>query len=95
MGWDLERFVNKDNILSGLICSICTDVIEEPVQTPCEHCFCKSCITQWLRGGQKSCPEDRTTLNLSLLKKPNRMTMQVLNDLEIRYKYFEKGCNRV
>ena len=93
MGWDQERFVNKDTILTDLICTICNDVLKEPVQTPCEHCFCKTCITPWLQQGQNSCPVDRNPLTSYMLKTPNRMTMQLLNDLEIRCKNFTNECS--
>ena len=70
MGWDKERFIDKDCILNDLICSICTEVILDPVQTPCEHCFCKECITTWLDEKQKFCPVDRKTLTADDLTRP-------------------------
>lgn len=92
MGWDKDRFVNKDSILSDLICAICTDVISDPIQTPCEHCFCKSCISRWLEEEQKSCPIDRKQLTQEDLKKPNRVTLQLLSNLVVRCRYFVDGC---
>ena len=92
MGWDINRFLEKDNIVMDLICSICTDVIKDPVQTNCEHSFCRECITTWLEGGQRICPEDRQELYLNDLKPPNRLTKQLLNNLIVRCKYYGEGC---
>ena len=92
MGIDIDRFPDKHSVIDSLICTICTDVVEDPVQTPCEHCFCKSCITQWLQEGQGSCPVDRQVLSFNGLKPLNRMTMQVLNKLNVYCKNHSKGC---
>ncbi|KAJ0037242.1 hypothetical protein NL108_018393 [Boleophthalmus pectinirostris] len=39
------------------LCSICQDVFEEPVSTPCGHNFCRRCISQtWDTGMFYRCP---------------------------------------
>ena len=39
MGFDLQRFPN--GVDEELICSICSGVLEDPLQAPtCEHAFC-------------------------------------------------------
>ena len=68
MGWDINRFLEKDKIVEELICTICTDIIKDPVQTNCEHTFCRECITRWLEGGQRTCPEDREQLTSNDLR---------------------------
>jgi hypothetical protein len=44
--------------------SIClTEPMDSPVQLPCEHTFCKSCITEWLnQPDRNSCAMCRKTL---------------------------------
>ncbi|XP_060788771.1 E3 ubiquitin-protein ligase TRIM39-like [Neoarius graeffei] len=40
-----------------LECSICLEVLTDPVTTPCGHSFCKSCITQsWNKSQHYYCP---------------------------------------
>lgn len=56
MGYDQDRFVGP--IKDGLMCGICKDVLEEPLQAPCEHAFCATCIHGWLVH-ERTCPEDR------------------------------------
>ncbi len=45
MGYDTKRFIGK--IADHFICSICLDVIENPVMTGiCEHIFCKKYLNE-------------------------------------------------
>ena len=92
MGWNIGRFIDIDRVLDDFICVICTDVVENPVQTPCEHIFCRDCIMEWLISGKNSCPVDRKPLKLDNLNPVNRMTIQLLNKLIIRCKNYSEGC---
>ncbi len=48
MGYDILRFKSAD-INREFICSICLDVLEEPlVIDPCDHIFCSDCIKPWI-----------------------------------------------
>ncbi|XP_056265048.1 E3 ubiquitin-protein ligase TRIM39-like [Pseudoliparis swirei] len=47
------------NLLSEdqFLCSVCLDVFNEPVTTPCGHNFCKKCITEhWNVSDRCQCP---------------------------------------
>ena len=92
MGWDIDRFLEKGNIVPDLICTICTDVIKDPVQTNCEHTFCRECISRWLEGDRRTCPEDRESLSSNDLKPASRLTKQLLNKLIVRCKNYSDGC---
>ena len=94
MGWDITRFPDKDQIEreGDFICSICTNVLEDPLQTPCGHVFCKTCIRTWLDTGNNNCPIDRELLTLDLLKPESRITRRRLNRLSIRCKNYSTGC---
>ena len=91
MGLDKDRIIEKDTIIEELICSICTDLVENPVQGKCQHSFCDTCIRQWLNGGKSSCPIDKQRLQLSDLK-PARQLNQLLIQFTIRCKYYTAGC---
>ena len=92
MGLDLERFDDKENIIEDLKCMICFDVLENPIQSQCEHSFCDACIKGWLDQGHKTCPTDRRQLTHETLKPPSRITRQLLDKLNIRCKYYAEGC---
>lgn len=80
MGYDLTRFSGEIN--DEFICTICTLVLENPVQTPCEHSFCDDCIKGWLFMN-KTCPVDRRQLTTIELSVPSRVLRNLLNNLNI------------
>jgi len=48
-------------------CSICLDVMENPVQTPCRHAFCTECIMHALQK-RASCPMCRSETSIQALQ---------------------------
>ncbi|KAM9724414.1 E3 ubiquitin-protein ligase PDZRN3 isoform 1-T2 [Menidia menidia] len=92
MGYDLERFVGYVN--EGLLCCVCRDVLERPLQAPCEHAYCSSCISSWLLH-HHSCPEDRLPLDVSALKPLYRYMRNDLSRLQIRCVNAGQGCEVV
>ncbi|KAK6186397.1 hypothetical protein SNE40_008439 [Patella caerulea] len=89
MGYDIDRFLHVIN--EGLLCCICQDVLQDPVQAPCEHAFCRLCIQGWLRD-EKSCPEDRRPLIVEELRPLFRYMKNDLDKLKIRCKNIRQGC---
>ncbi|XP_036453403.1 E3 ubiquitin-protein ligase TRIM39-like [Colossoma macropomum] len=52
-GHDSNSLLSEDQFL----CSICLDVLTDPVSTPCGHNFCKTCLTQyWNNTEHCRCP---------------------------------------
>ncbi|GFS27959.1 E3 ubiquitin-protein ligase NRDP1-like protein [Elysia marginata] len=92
MGLDIDRFLCEVN--EGLLCCICKDVLEEPLQAPCEHAFCRQCIQGWLVN-ECTCPEDRQTLFLSDLRPLFRYMRNDLARLRLRCQYFHLGCQKI
>ena len=92
MGFDTDRFTTEVN--ESLTCSICRDVLEDPVQAPCEHVFCRVCIEGWLVH-ETSCPEDRQRLGITDLRPLFRYMKNDLDRLQIRCRNRHHGCGTV
>ncbi|XP_057303317.1 E3 ubiquitin-protein ligase NRDP1-like [Hydractinia symbiolongicarpus] len=90
MGYDVNRF--QGDVDEELICSICSGVLEEPVQVPiCEHAFCSACILEWLNH-QATCPVDRQSITSSQLKPVPRILKNLLSRLTINCTNANFGC---
>lgn len=89
MGIEIERFVDEVN--SELICTICCDVLENPVEcTTCQSNFCHSCIEMW-RAKSNECP-NRCEL---ALQKPHRFLRLTLDNLKLYCQHKDRGCENI
>ncbi|KAF7670365.1 hypothetical protein LDENG_00228440 [Lucifuga dentata] len=72
--------------LEKLCCSICLDLLKNPVTIPCGHNYCMSCIkTYWDEEDQKklhSCPQCRQTFILRPVLVKNTMLADLVEDLK-------------
>ena len=93
MGFDLEQFPNED-IGSGLICSICTGVLEKPLETSCQHLFCGKCIQKWL-SRRKSCPRCRKNITTTDLRQVLPDLKNILSKQKINCEYKSNGCKEL
>ncbi|XP_073727573.1 tripartite motif-containing protein 16-like [Misgurnus anguillicaudatus] len=73
-------------IQDQFICSICLDLLKDPVTIPCGHSYCMSCITNcWNQDDQKrnySCPQCRQTFNTRPDLNKNTMLAEVVEKLK-------------
>jgi len=56
--------------LPGVDCAVCLAAIEDPIQLPCTHMYCRSCLASWRNAAiaaqnRPSCPECRTRIPVS------------------------------
>ncbi|XP_046729649.1 tripartite motif-containing protein 16-like [Silurus meridionalis] len=67
------------------ICSVCLDLLKDPVTVPCGHSFCKVCINGcWDQEDQKgiySCPQCRDTFTPRPVLRSNNMLAEVAEKL--------------
>ncbi len=92
-GYDEERFVTTLN--RNFICLICFNVLKDPVLCPRnQHCFCRGCITKHLENA-KRCPTCADELTVETLIEAPRMIKDILNELNIRCVYSERGCHEI
>lgn len=93
MGYEVNRFVGE--VDEELLCTICGQVLQEPVQIQhCEHCFCKCCINEWLNH-QQICPVDRNPVIREELIPAPRILRNLLSRLRIACDNAEFGCAAV
>merc|ERR1712223_410238 len=93
MGYDVSRFVGV-KIENEFLCSICTDVLEDPVQGSCEHVFCSECIKSWLNSdtNPQKCPNCRGKMSRSRLKNVARYFKSILGRFLISCEHLAYGC---
>ena len=85
-------FVSTADISKELFCSICQEVFNDPVQSTCQHTFCRECITSWAKSkNHMTCPLCRVKINVKTLNR-NLLAFQIINDLEIYCNNKTKGC---
>ena len=92
-GYDEERFVTTVN--RNFICLICFNVLKDPVLCPKnQHCFCRGCITKHLENA-KRCPTCADDMTVDTLIEAPRMIKDILNELNIRCIYIDRGCQEI
>ncbi|CAF2083614.1 unnamed protein product [Rotaria magnacalcarata] len=78
------EYMNEASIDSELICIICNKTLEDPQCTPCDHIFCKSCITEWIQRNNMSCPTCRRLLRIHELIQASRTVRNILGKIHVK-----------
>jgi Zinc finger, C3HC4 type (RING finger) len=79
-----------DSAQDILTCSLCHELaIDEPVMTPCDHVFCRSCISQALEH-KRECPNDRQELHVYQLQPLSGISRRIWEQVGVKCP--NQGC---
>ncbi|XP_059935960.1 ligand of Numb protein X 2 [Mesoplodon densirostris] len=70
----------QDEVDDDLICHICLQPLLRPLDTPCGHTFCCTCLRNFLQE-KDFCPLDRKRLHFKLCKKSSILVHKLLDKL--------------
>ena len=62
MSYNNSEIKFAESIPDSYNCSICLNILYEPIQTNCGHRFCKKCLEPIKSGQNPRCPNDRQSL---------------------------------
>lgn len=71
-----------DNTESELLCAICLQPLVDPVDTPCGHTFCFTCLKGHLKM-QKTCPTDQKLIKEKDIKPSSLLVRKILDKLAV------------
>ncbi len=83
-----------DELTEGNICSICVEVLKNPMLTDCcgQH-FCEQCLQNWLQTqGQRTCPHCRAQCFNYIKSLPMK---RAIDSLKIYCPNRSKGCDKI
>jgi hypothetical protein len=93
MGIDPALFVQQPLDIE-YICPICHEALEDPVQTSCEHYFCRKCITDALQFNPL-CPLDRIPQQQQSLGPLPRGMRNVYLKMKVNCVNHDAGCQEI
>ena len=70
-----------DKVTEQFSCIICTDLVHEPVTTPCSHNMCLKCLNRSFKAEVFTCPNCRYDLGKTYSIKVNKNLQNVLLDI--------------
>uniref|UniRef100_A0A8C9T1Q9 V(D)J recombination-activating protein 1 n=3 Tax=Scleropages formosus TaxID=113540 RepID=A0A8C9T1Q9_SCLFO len=78
----LEDF--PTDFLRAVTCQVCDHLLADPVQSPCRHLFCRTCILKYIRALGQRCPLCTFPCAPSDLVTPAKAFLGVLQSLLLR-----------
>ncbi|KAJ3595996.1 hypothetical protein NHX12_002405 [Muraenolepis orangiensis] len=71
------------DLVRAVTCQVCHHLLSEPVQSPCRHVFCHSCITKYSSTLGPYCPACSLPCASSELTTPAKVFLALLNSLPL------------
>ena len=87
-----EKFLLPKNLRKELLCPVCLQILDKPVETTCQHYFCVQCMKGVIDSGRNgSCPVCKE--NIGPLKVPTRMVLRLIAEQEVICTTCRKSVN--
>src|SRR4051812_16850316 len=83
-GYPREWFVDSDEILQDVFCSICMGICRDPQQCINGHLFCKDCVLKAYQKNGRSCPQCRVGKLTSEHLSNNLFAKKAIDKLRVR-----------
>lgn len=80
---DFRGLTYVDSVDENLHCPICRVPMVDPVDTACDHTFCRDCITEAFKYNNL-CPIDRLSLSNTALNKAHKIVTNQLDSLLVK-----------
>ncbi|GAA6107821.1 V(D)J recombination-activating protein 1 [Tachysurus ichikawai] len=71
------------DFVSAIVCQVCDHLLSDPVQSPCQHLFCRSCIQKYSRVLGSQCPACGFLFNPCDLNIPHKAFLSILHSLPL------------
>ncbi|XP_030621142.1 V(D)J recombination-activating protein 1 [Chanos chanos] len=71
------------DFLRAVTCQVCDHLLADPVQSPCQHLFCRSCILKFNRALGSHCPACTLPYDVSDLTSPAKAFLGILHSLPL------------
>ncbi|XP_032894786.1 V(D)J recombination-activating protein 1 [Amblyraja radiata] len=73
-----------NNFIQSVSCQVCEHLLADPVQSPCKHLFCRTCILKCTAVLGKYCPVCRFPCDPTECRSPVKSFVSVLNSLVLK-----------
>ncbi|XP_020385577.2 V(D)J recombination-activating protein 1 [Rhincodon typus] len=73
-----------NNFIQSVSCQVCEHLLADPVQSPCKHLFCRTCILKCIAVLGKYCPVCRFPCGPKEFLSPVKSFINVLNSLVLK-----------
>lgn len=71
------------DFVSAIVCQVCDHLLSDPVQSPCQHLFCRTCIQKYSRVLGPQCPSCGFLFNPCDLNSPAKAFLSILHSLPL------------
>ncbi|XP_048829556.1 V(D)J recombination-activating protein 1 isoform X2 [Brienomyrus brachyistius] len=71
------------DFVRAVTCQVCDHLLAEPVQSPCKHLFCRTCILQYSRAVGQHCPACGLPCSPFDLVSPAKAFLGILNSVPL------------